>query len=359
MEWLLSNWSKESLTNLVKIFDVQIAIVIALLAFLTRTFFAKIVINLANKIMKKEPNTNVNESEMFGPLKLMYVFVGVYLAVKILPISGAIVVIMKSLLRISIILFITQIINTTLIVKDSIIFKKSQKRLVDETVNEFICKILRIFVWFIAFYIIFIELGWDLSGLITGLGLGTVIISLAAQDTVKSLLSGFTILSDKPFTIGDWIEVGNYAGTVIDITFRSTRIKAKNNTIITIPNSTITTEYVINWSKLKARRFDCNLTLDMSVSTEKIKKVIKELKTIMCAKDYVKEDTVYVGFNGISAYSHDIKIFAYLKETNYEKYLKLEEDLNCEFLKVLEKEQVELAYPTETVHVKNIEARKD
>lgn len=357
MEWLLSNWSQESFTNFVKIFEVQIAIVIVLLAFLTKSFFARLIINIANKIRKKE--SNPKESEMFGPLKIMYVLVGVYLAVKILPVSGKMLVIMRSSFRVAVILFITQIINTTLIVKDSILFKKSPKRQVNETVNDFICKIIRIVIWLVSFYIIFSELGFDLSGLITGLGLGTVVISLAAQDTVKSLLSGFTILSDKPFIIGDWIEVGNYAGTVIDITFRSTRIKARDNTIITIPNSTITTEYVINWSKLKARRFDCTLTLDMSTSTEKLKKVIKEIKVIMCAKDYVKEDTVYVGFNSISAYSNDIKIFAYLKETEYVKYLKLEEDLNCEFLNVLEKEGVELAYPTETVHVRNIESRKD
>ena len=177
----------------------------------------------------------------------------------------------------------------------------------------------------------------QINGLITGLGLGTVVISLAAQDTVKSLFSGFTILTDKPFVIGDWIAVGQYAGSVIDISFRSTRIRCADNSVITIPNSTITAEYVINWNKLKARRIDCTLNL----------------KVVICSKDYVKSDTVYVGFNNISDYSVDIKIFLYVTETDYVKYLKLQEDLNCEFLNVLAKENIGLAYPTETVHIKN------
>ena len=162
-------------------------------------------------------------------------------------------------------------------------------------------------------------------------------------------------MSEKPFVIGDWIEVGTYAGTVIDISFRSTRMRCADNSVITIPNSTITSEYVINWNKLKTRRFDCVLNLDMNdVNSEKIKDIIKELKVVICSKDYVQRDTVYVGFNGISDYSYDIKIFLYVTETNYIKYLKIEEDLNCEFLNVLAKENVELAYPTQTLNVHRI-----
>ena len=92
-----------------------------------------------------------------------------------------------------------------------------------------------------------------------------------------------------------------------------------------------------------------------SVDPDKIKDIIKELKVVICAKDYVQRDTVYVGFNGISDYCYNIKIFVYVTETNYNRYLKVEEDLNCEFLNVLKKENVELAYPTQTVNVKNFE----
>ena len=94
------------------------------------------------------------------------------------------------------------------------------------------------------------------------------------------------------------------------------------------------------------------------VDSEKIKDIIKELKVVICSKDYVQRDTVYVGFNGISDYSYDIKIFLYVTETNYIKYLKIQEDLNCEFLNVLSKENIGLAYPTQTLNVHNIENKK-
>ena len=355
MNDFITGLSKDELRNLIQVFDIQIAIVIILIVFFTRGFVSKIVLKIFDAILKRKENPQ--SSEMYRPIKLMYMFMGIYLAIKILPVSNRLSIIMTSLLKSALIIFITKIINSTIFVKDSKFFSKRRKGR-SETVSNFICRIARIITWVIAIYIILVfVLGFtQINGLVAGLGIGTVVISLAAQDTVKSLFSGITILSEKPFVIGDWIEVGNYAGTVIDISFRSTRIRCADNSVITIPNSTITAEYVINWNKLKSRRVNCTLRLNMKdIDANKIKDIIKELKVVICSKDYVQRDTVYVGFNGISNYSYNIKIFVYVTETDYIKYLKLEEDLNCEFLNILSKENVRLAYPTQTVDVHNIE----
>ena len=358
MDNLIANLSREEVIHLIEVFNIQVAIIIIILVFFTRNFVAKVIIKIYDFITKKKENPQ--NSEMYEPIKLMYMFMGFYLAVKILPVSTNFSIIMKSLLKSALVIFATNIINSTIFVKDSRFFRKRNKGK-SETVSYFICKIARIITWIIAIYVILVfVLGFtQINGLLTGLGVGTVIISLAAQDTVKSLFSGISILSEKPFVIGDWIEIGEYAGTVIDISFRSTRIRCADNSIVTVPNSTITSDYVINWNKLKSRRYDCTLNLEMKdLTPDKIKDIIKELKVVICAKDYVQRDTVYVGFNKISDYSFDIKIFVYVTETNYIKYLKIQEDLNCEFIKVLEKENVGLAYPTQTLNVHNIENKE-
>ena len=94
--------------------------------------------------------------------------------------------------------------------------------------------------------------------------------SIAAQDFVKSIIGGMQIVADKPFEIGDFIEVGEFAGTVTEITYRSTRIKATNNSIIAVPNSVIVTEYVKNWSRLEHRRLDMELRIDLNTPKETI-----------------------------------------------------------------------------------------
>lgn len=356
---ILSNLSKEELANIIKVFDIQIAIVIVLLSFLTKSLFAKFVLTVANKFQKSKEKKVAKESKMFKPLEVMYVFIGIFLAIKILPVGAQLQYVMRKILKIAIIIFITKFITSVVLVKDSKLMKNLWKKDNNEAVISFISKILGVVVWLISIFIIFTELGYDLSGLITGLGLGTAIISLAAQDTVKSLLSGVSILTDKPFIIGDWISVGTYAGTVKNISFRSTRIQCADNSIVTIPNSVITAEYVINWSKLTSRRFDCTLNLKLEETSEKIKKITREIKMVLSNKDYIDEETVYVIFNRISAYSSDIKIFLYVKETDYFKYLKYQEDIYCSLLNILEKENIELAYPTETVHVRTVNDMKN
>ena len=355
MDKILANLPREKLIHLINVFDIQIAIVIVLLVFLTRNFVSKIILKVFDFLTKKKEKPQ--KSEMYEPIKMMYMFLGIYLAVKILPISTKWSIIMTSLLKSALVIFITNIVNSTVFVKDSKFFMKRTKGR-SETVSNFICKSARVITWIISIYIVLVViLGFtQINGLVAGLGVGTVVISFAAQDTVKSLFSGITILSEKPFVIGDWIEVGDFSGTVIDISFRSTRIRCMNNSIVTIPNSTITSEYVVNWNKLKSRRFDYTLNLNMKdVDSEKIKNIMKELKVVICAKDYVQRDTVYVGFNEIANYSYNIKIFVYVTETNYTKFLKIQEDLNCEFVNVLAKENIMLAYPTQTLNVHNIE----
>ena len=175
------------------------------------------------------------------------------------------------------------------------------------------------------------------------MGFGSVIISLAAQDTVKSLLSGIVILTDRPFEIGDLIEVGEYKGTVLDITFRSTRIRALNNTIVTIPNATITSELVVNWNKLKSRRMEFVLNLSMETTVEKIKDLVSKIKFVLKNNPDILPETVQVNFDDISSYSSDIKVVVYINETDYDKYIIAKEKVFCSMLELVEMENINLA----------------
>lgn len=164
-----------------------------------------------------------------------------------------------------------------------------------------------------------------------------------------------SILTDKPFELGDWIEVGEYAGSVVDISFRSTRIKTNTNAIVTIPNSVITSEYVINWNRLKSRRLDLSLGLHLDTTSEKIRKIVKQIKVVLANNPHVIENTIQVNFAEIADSSSNIKMFMYINETDYLKFLNIKEEILCSLLVLLEKENVELAYPTQTIYLKNNE----
>lgn len=344
---ILSNINKQQILEFANIFYVQIAISIVIIFFVFRAVLAKSILKTINIVLKRKEKTS--ENPMYKTLKNFIMILGFYLASLILPLSEKISYLINELFRIVLILFVTKIL-TIIINKDSKIFKKVFKSK-NEAVNSFFCKIVRGVLWVISFVIIFKLLGFDLSGLIAGLGVGSVIISLAAQDTVKSLLSGVTILTEKPFEIGDWIKVGTNQGSVLDITFKSTRIKAADNTIITIPNSMVTEDCVVNWNKLKSRRFECVLNLHLDTTSEEIKKLIEEIKLVLKNNPAIDSESVQVFFDAITAYSSDIKIFLYITETEYIKYLKVKEEIHYELLGLIDKENIILAYPTQTIYI--------
>lgn len=348
--------SQVNVSDLIKIFNIQISIAIFLVFVIFRGLFSQLILKIVFGIMKRK--RKVKDSKAYKILNNFFIFLGLYCSIRVLNLSEQTLANVNTIFEIICIIFATNIINS-FITKDSIWFRKYINHSKNDIVNNFICKVARGIVWIIAGYIILKELGYDLSGVITGLGIGGVIISLAAQDTVKSLLSGVVILTDKPFDIGDYIVVGNHEGNVIDITFRSTRIKARDNSIITIPNSTITSEYVVNWNRLECRRIECVLNLSMDTTSEKIKDLIEKLKLVLKNNPFVLPDTVQVNLDEISSYSSDVKIFLYVSETDYIKFLNVKEKIFCEILKLVEMENIDLAYPTQTIYVKNTEQNSD
>ena len=303
-----------------KIFKCSTFILIFIIIF--RTVFSKIIIKICYKLMKQ--NKSAKESVMYKPLNTFFILLGIFFMINILPTNEQLLFVMNKIFKIIVIYYIVKVI-ATLITEDSFIIKKFLKNSNNKIINRIMCLILRIILWIIFIFIALNELGYTeilkgLGGLATGLGIGSAALALAAQDIVKSMLSGVAILTDKPFVIGDWIEVGEFQGTVIDITFRSTRIKSYNNAVVTIPNSTITSTYVVNWNRLTSRRFDCILNLSLETTSDKIKKIINEIKLLLQNNPKVIKETVEVTLDQIASCSSNIKIFLYVRESEYSKF---------------------------------------
>ncbi len=352
--------SSIDLDNLLKIFDMQIALGILIFFIVFRSIFSRILIKICYKITKN--NNNPKDSSMYKPLNIFFILLGIFCMINILSTSKKLLSVVNDIFKIIVIYYITKAIST-LITEDSILGKKLFKNSDNKAVNKVICSIIKFCIWLIAVIVSLNVMGYTdslrgLGGLATGLGIGSAALALAAQDLVKSMLSGFTILTDKPFVIGDWIEVGEFQGTVIDITFRSTRIKSYNNAVITIPNSTVTSTYVVNWNRLTSRRFDCVLNLSLETTSEKIKKIVNEIKITLQNDPKVIKETVQVSLDQISSCSSDIKIFLYVREAEYNKFLKAKQDILCSLLYLVEKENIDLAYPTQTLYVKDKESLK-
>ena len=352
----------EEIINLIKSVNVEYLIkyaeiIIIILGFqIIGPIVSRIIISIVHKLMKSEKKAT--ESGFYKPLKYLFYVLGFYISIYTLGTTKGIEKLADKALRIIVIVLLAKGIADSLN-PDSPIFniinKNSKKENNNDALNLFLSKVLKTLVYIIMAFVVITEFGYDLSGLAAGLGIASAAVALAAQDIVKSLIGGFTIITDRPFDIGDYIEIGGgvYTGTVVDITFRSTRLKVINNSIITIPNSLLVSEYIVNWNKLESRMIETNLRISLESTTEQINRCISKIITVLNTNDIVLEDTTEVHLDRIGEDCNNIFVRTYISITDYSEYLKAKDKILCDILDVLERENIELVYPTQTVYAKN------
>ena len=341
----------------IQIIDIIIAIGIIVLFRILSGTFSYMIIRIFK--IKSKTSREIKESAFFKPLKLFFIILGIYLAIVFLKtplqINEQIMdIVTKAFKIISVIEIAVGLANS--FTSKTILGKKLKKSLsqkMDDTVFEFVLKIARVFIYIIAIFLVLAILEINLTGLIAGLGLGGVIVTLAAQDTAKNLFGGVVIFIDKPFVVGDWIEMDNYEGTIEDITFRTTRIRTFENALVNIPNAIIADASVTNWSKMEKRRYKTNLCVAIDTSLEKLELLKTRIEKMLQERESVYDDSIIVRFDQITDNGINILIYTYTNSVDYASYLKEVEDINIKIMKILNEEHIELAYDTKTVYVKH------
>ena len=340
----------------IQIMDIIVAICIIILFRIFSSSIAYIIIRMFK--LKVENKKKIKESAFYNPLKVFFDLLGIYIAViflkKPLNISNEIMgFITKAFEIISIIAFARGLAKS-FTPKSTLVKKmKAKRNNIDDSMFEFILKIVRAVIYIIAGLIIITLLGVNLNTLVAGLGIGGVIITLAAQDTAKNLFGGFVIFIDRPFAVGDWIEMSPYEGIVEDITFRSTRVRTFENSIVNVPNSIIADTSIVNWSKMEKRRFKTDLCIQSDTPLEKLDKFKERVKNMLQERERIYDDSIIVNFDEIRDDGLNILISSYTDSVDYSSYIAEKESINNKIMKILREENIQLARDTRTVYLKD------
>lgn len=350
MENIISN------INLELIIPILIAIGIIIIFRILSSLLSKLIIKILRP--KNIVKTDARKNPFYRPLITIFTFIGVYIALNMLKqtiaITPEIEVIISKIMKIAMIIFVAKAFGDGLDEKNGVFKKIKTKndKEIDESTKLVILKTIRVIIYIFAAFMVISELGYNISGFITSLGIGGVVITLAAQDTAKSLIGGALIFMDKPFKVGDFIKVGTYEGTVEEIKFRSTNIRTLDNSVLHIPNSEMSISAIINYSEMEKRRYFTRLTLELDTKLEKVEIVKSLIQQMLEKREDIIHDTISVKFQDISTNGMDVVVIAYINEINYAKYLETKEQINYEIMAILQNEGVELAYNTQTIYVK-------
>lgn len=338
------------------IIQIGITIGIILVFRILSSILSKIIIKILRT--KNKEKTDVRKNPFYKPLKTIFTFIGIYVALNFLKqemtISIELEAIINKIIKITMIIFVAKAFGESLDEKNGLFtkFKTKGNKEIDSGTISIILKGIRIIIYIIATFMVISELGYNISGFVTSLGIGGVVITLAAQDTAKSLIGGALIILDKPFKVGDYIKVGTFEGTVEEITFRSTNIRTLENSVLHIPNSEMSISAIINYNEMEKRRYFSRLTLELSTKLEKVEEVKNQIQQMLQSRTDIIQDSINVKFENISANGMDLLIIAYINETNYGKFLEIKEQINYAVMAILQNQGVELAYNTQTIYVK-------
>jgi MscS family membrane protein len=198
------------------------------------------------------------------------------------------------------------------------------------------------------------NMGYSVGSLLAGLGIGGAALALASRDTVSNLFGAIVIFVDRPFQVGDWIEVGDIEGTVEEIRLRTTRIRTFANSLITLPNGDLTTKAINNWSQMKKRRIKMTVGITYDTPADKVEKAVESVRRIIKEDPAIRDDFFLVYFDAFGPYSLDIFVYCFTVTTNWAEFLAAKEKFMLSIMRAFQELGVEFAFPTQTLHMASL-----
>jgi len=201
-----------------------------------------------------------------------------------------------------------------------------------------------------AFVVVLAELGYPVTSLITGLGIGGIALALAAQKTVENLFGAFSLAIDQPFREGDTITVDSITGTVESIGLRSTRIRTADRTMITIPNGKLAEMRVETISARDRLRFYCVLGIAHSPA-QQISQILHGLESLLRATALVVEGSISVRLVGLTDSAMNVEVAAMLDTADNGTFLEVRQGLLLGFVEVIDNAGSSLAHPVSNIRL--------
>ena len=232
--------------------------------------------------------------------------------------------------------------------------KVADNKKIDKTLSDLIIKILNITIVSIAIIITLDILGVNITTIAAGLGVGGLAFALAAQDILKNFFSGITLILDGTLTKGNRIKVKEYDGWIEKVNLRTTKIRTKyRRSLITVPNSILANNEIEDVSKTKDVRMSCKVGILYKYASKDIERIINSLKKEIEKHERIMPEFTAIWFAEFGEYSQIIKIVCNGK-VNYDNHIsrrRFIHQINFIIKKTFEKEKMEMAFPTQTIHL--------
>jgi small-conductance mechanosensitive channel len=213
--------------------------------------------------------------------------------------------------------------------------------------------LIRVVVWGLATVFLLDNLGFRISTVVAGLGIGGIAVALAAQNLLGDLFAYFVIMFDRPFEIGDFVIVGEYMGVIDRFGVKTTRISSLGGEQIIMSNKDLTDSRVRNYKRMEKRRILFRLGVTYQTPFGKLQEIPEIIAGVIRGVEYTTFDRAH--FSSYGDFSLVFEVVYYVLSNDYTKYMNIQQEINFRIHEEFEKRKIEFAYPTQTLFLNKVE----
>ncbi len=326
--------------------------VLLVAAILLRRFITNIIFHYLKKLAAKTETTLDDKlfPAMEGPTATLVMVLGIFAALTVLKLSpqvdhwvsggakiSALAVVLWGMIRAggAILSHLEEIAH--------------QRHMTVATFMPLIKKTLFVFAVIFGALVIAQSQGLPVQSFLAGLGIGGLAFALAAQDTIANMFGSLVVVLDQPFKVGDTVKIGGNEGKVEDIGLRSTKIRTGARTQIVIPNKTVASEAITNFTRMPQRRVDQTLGLTYDTTADQLEVVMQDIRGILREDEGVHKDTIVVAFSNYGASSLDIQLVWFASDAEWARHMAVRERINLKIMRAVAARGLSFAFPTQTV----------
>jgi MscS family membrane protein len=341
-------------------------IIASFVVLLAAVVLRRLVIHIVFAFLQKLASRTVSEIDdhilaaVKAPASAAVLFIGVFVSLAILQLppeldrlvlfafkAGILVVVFWGFLR------------AIDVVADVLADIARQKDLGIATFAPLLKKTARFFFMVIGVILIIQNLGYSVGSLLAGLGIGGLAVALAAQDSIANFFGSVVVATDRPMRVGDVITIATYTGTVEEVGLRSTRLRTREKTLVTIPNKMMANEVIENFSAISRRRVQMTLGITYEATADQMESVLEDLRKVLREDESIDQDEMQVvHFNAFGTSSLDILVIFYAKTSDYVESLEVREKISLKLMRAVLARGMSFAFPTQTLYLEGEIARR-
>lgn len=195
------------------------------------------------------------------------------------------------------------------------------------------------------------ELGYSVTSVLAGLGIGGIALALGAQKTLENVFGAFALAIDQPIREGDFVRIDDFVGTVETIGLRSTRIRTLDRTMISIPNGKLAEMRLETFAARDRIRLQLLVRLSYGTTTDQLKKVMEGIRQLLEARKELWPEGASVNLIELAQSSLDVEIACWFATADFDEFKLIREELLLQILQVVEASGTSIAFPTRTLHL--------